>query len=131
MACEHDWASYVCRTPFAVIANQSKPMNAMSGDLRGTITFIVQKTFSITLGVLGALRITDNPPTETSLAVAKVVVGGAMLAVAVIAEVLMWRSMSDPSRRMNGHSSGNDDELSQRLQLLERALLDRLPPSIS
>lgn len=105
-------------------------MSAPGLDIRETITFALQKTFSVTLAFLGISRLTDSQPTVTELAITKIYVGGALLAVAAIAEVLMWRSQRADGRRARTDADGADDLLAERMQTLERALIDRLPPTI-
>lgn len=99
-------------------------------EVRDNITFVVQKSVSITMALLGASRVTAGPPAEPSLAVAQIVVGGSMLAVAAIVEVMMWRARGESRRRIIGSSDGSEDQLAERMRHLERALIDRLPPAI-
>ncbi len=105
-------------------------MSVLSADVRDTITFVVQKTFSISMALLGATRVTAGPPAEPALAVAQIVVGGSMLAVAAIVEVMMWRARSESRRRIIASADSSEDRLAERMQLLERALIERLPPAI-
>lgn len=99
-------------------------------DIRDTITFVVQKVFSITIGILGAMRVTGDPPSETSLAVAQIIVGGLMLTVAVTVEMLMWRSRVDAKRHLEESGNSTNSRLADRMEMLERALIERLPPTI-
>jgi len=99
-------------------------------EVRDTITFVVQKSISVTMALLGAWRFAAGTPAEPSLAVAHVVVGGTLLAVAAIAEVMMWRSRAESRRRVITSADGGEDRLAERMQHLERALIDRLPPAI-
>lgn len=105
-------------------------MNTPPFDLRDNITFVLQKAFSLTTFVLGVSRVTDTAPTETSLAIARIIIGGVLLAIAAIAEVLMWRSQRAGAARSGAMSDGAEDRLGERMHLLERALIDRLPPTV-
>lgn len=100
-------------------------------DIRDTITFVVQKTFSITIGVLGAMRVILVPPAETSLAVSQVVMGGVMLTVAATVELFMWRSRIEVLRLKTEASSDSNNRLADRMEMLERALIERLPSSVN
>ncbi len=104
-------------------------MNAISVDVRDNITFIVQKLITVTMLVFGAIRVIADPPSETSLAIAKVLVGGLMLAVAAVVEVMMWRSRGGARRRVE-MGPDSEERLADRMHLLERALIERLPPTI-
>lgn len=112
----------------AKIARSSKLRTPM--DIRDTITFVVQKTFSITIGVLGALRVTSDPPSETSLAVAQIIVGGLMLTVAATVEMMMWRARVAEQRQAAESGNSSNSRLADRMEMLERALIERLPPTI-
>jgi len=106
-------------------------MKPIPVDIRDTITFVVQKTFSIIMGVLGIMRIaTGFPPTETALAIVQYTVGAVMLAVAAALEVSMWRARPEALGKVLASHHSAEDRLADRMQLLERALIDRLPPSI-
>ena len=101
-------------------------------DIRETITFVLQKALSLVAAVIGFNSVTDTRPAVTSLAISRMVVGEALLAVAAIVEMMMWRSGSRGVAAvpvMKSSVDGADDRLADRMQQLERALVDRLPPT--
>lgn len=100
-------------------------------DIRDTITFVVQKAFSITIGVLGVMRVILVPPAETSLAVTQVIMGGVMLTVAATVELFMWRSRVEAMRHASNTTTDSNNRLAQRMEMLERALIERLPSAVN